>query len=138
MSDDERLREYAKRLLRQLMEDISEDHYCAGWMMNLELNLWRMVEGGPRGYGMGDVSEEQVEQLRQLSKDAGGRRGRCSLTRKTVRRAMGAGSPLSTRTTITRWSDSTIATTGTAPASSAASVASRRGSAGVRENLKGK
>ncbi len=58
--------------LAELMGDISEDCYCAGWMMGLEHALWAMVLGGPREYGMGEVTEEQVARLKQLSDACGG------------------------------------------------------------------
>lgn len=54
------------------MRDISESHYAAGWMGGLEFDLWAMVCGGPRDYGMGEVSEAQVASLRDLSERAGG------------------------------------------------------------------
>jgi len=55
-----------------LMTGISEEFYCAGWMMGLEHSLWGMVEGGPRGYGMGTVSERHVELLRLLAEESDG------------------------------------------------------------------
>jgi hypothetical protein len=67
-----RVRELAADRLYQLMSDVSEDHYCAGWMSGLEYDLWGMVRGGPRHYGMGDVEPETVAELRQLSDDCGG------------------------------------------------------------------
>lgn len=68
----EKTQEYAKELLLRLMEEISEDHYCAGWMHDLEFSLWRMTQGGPTAYGMYPVEPEIVERLRTLSADAGG------------------------------------------------------------------
>jgi hypothetical protein len=58
--------------LLTLMEDISEAHYCAGWMSDLEYSLWRIVQGGDPLYGMFPISEERVEALRWLSDQAGG------------------------------------------------------------------
>jgi hypothetical protein len=36
----------AALVLVRLMSDLSEEHYCAGWMGGLEFSLWRIVEGG--------------------------------------------------------------------------------------------
>ena len=58
--------------LRDRMSNISEDCYCAGWMSGLEYDLWKMVRGGDRSYGMCRVSDDDVEQLRVLSEMAGG------------------------------------------------------------------
>jgi len=52
-----------------LMTGISEEHWAAGWMQGLEHRLWEMVEGGERGYGMGEVTERQVQLLRLLSEE---------------------------------------------------------------------
>ncbi len=62
----------AATLLLRLMEDISEEYYCAGWMGGLEYDLWAMVNGGLREYGMGTVSETEVGELKRLSEAAGG------------------------------------------------------------------
>lgn len=62
----------AASILVRLMSDISEEYYCAGWMSGLEFSLWRMVQGGDRSYGMSEVSEDEVTQLKQLSEQCGG------------------------------------------------------------------
>lgn len=62
----------AKEKLRDLMSDISEDHYCAGWLIGLEFVLWRMVQGGSRHFGFGEVDPARVEKLRVLSRSVGG------------------------------------------------------------------
>jgi hypothetical protein len=62
----------AALLLQSLMSDISEDYYCAGWLIGLEQILWGMVAGGCRDFGMGVVTEDEVAQLKQLSEQAGG------------------------------------------------------------------
>ncbi len=59
-------------LLRDLMGFISEDLYCAGWLIGLEFTLWGMVQGDEREFGMGEVSVEQVEKLRQYADRCGG------------------------------------------------------------------
>ena len=62
----------AARLLLQVMRDVSEDYYCAGWIGGLEDELWRMVQGGDRRFGLGTVTEAEVADLRDLSTRAGG------------------------------------------------------------------
>jgi len=58
--------------LSELMREISEECYCAGWLIDLEYDLWEMLLGGRRDYGMGHVSEESIEIMRGLSKLLGG------------------------------------------------------------------
>jgi hypothetical protein len=40
------------------MSDISEEYYCAGWLIGLEEILWSMVVGNRREFGMGVVTED--------------------------------------------------------------------------------
>jgi hypothetical protein len=58
--------------LLALMTGISEEYYCAGWMMGLEFDLWRARETGPLDYGRGMVTTRQCDLLRLLSEEAGG------------------------------------------------------------------
>jgi len=51
--------------LVERMRDLSEEHYCVGWMMGLEEALWWEREPGP--YGMGEVTAENLAELRMLS-----------------------------------------------------------------------
>ncbi len=60
------------RALEDLMSDISEEYYCAGWLIGLEFTLWSMLEGGSREFGMGVVTEDEVKRLRELSEQCGG------------------------------------------------------------------
>lgn len=69
---EERAKKLAIESLGRLMSDISEEHYCAGWNGGLEFDLWAIVRGGNPNYGMGDVSPENIQELRQLSEDCGG------------------------------------------------------------------
>lgn len=62
----------AALLLQSLMSGISEEYYCAGWLIGLEEILWSMVVGSRREFGMGKVTEDEVAQLKQLSEQAGG------------------------------------------------------------------
>jgi len=55
--------------LKNLMSDISERCYSAGWMTNLEYVLWDAALNGQRKYGHDMVSPNDIEQLTILSKD---------------------------------------------------------------------
>jgi hypothetical protein len=63
----------AKRLLEMTLAEISEENYCAGWMMDLGYDIWAIIQGH-RGcsYGMGSITKEQCTNLLQLALDAGG------------------------------------------------------------------
>jgi len=53
------------RLLARLMSDLSEDHWCTGWLSHCEYALWGDLTGeevpGHKGWGL---SEEEIEELR--------------------------------------------------------------------------
>jgi hypothetical protein len=67
-----RIAELAKEQLETLMSDISEDAYCAGWMMDLEFDLWRAANSPkPYPYGMMMLDEER-HRLKRLAEEAGG------------------------------------------------------------------
>lgn len=60
--------------LYELMSDISEDCYCARWMMGNEFRLWDALTNpdDDRRYGQDSITDEQVRGLRVLSDLAGG------------------------------------------------------------------
>ena len=62
----------ARIALAALMSSLSEDLWCAGWLTGTERTLWNMVQGGTREWGMGEVSQRQVDLLRLLSDEAEG------------------------------------------------------------------
>ena len=66
--DGDRLR------LCELMSDISEEAYCAGWMRDNEYRLWAMLvePDDSRVYSRADVTEEAVMEMRRLSDAIGG------------------------------------------------------------------
>lgn len=64
--------EHSKRELLNKMCEISEAHWCAGWMSNLEFDLWKIWDKKDKSYGMGRVSDEDCALLKQLSEDCGG------------------------------------------------------------------
>src|ERR1700743_1279705 len=57
--------------LAALMSRISEEGYCAGWMMALEFNLWEIINGGNRRYGTYEVTQNDIDQLSSLSQKCG-------------------------------------------------------------------
>lgn len=58
--------------LYKCMSDISEDCYCAGWMMGLEFAIWAALQDGDHRYGMGKMDAEQLEICRELAKELNG------------------------------------------------------------------
>lgn len=58
-----------RELLRARMSDVSESRWCAGWLLDLEFILWDMVWSGG---GDGDVSQEDIDELRRLMWSASG------------------------------------------------------------------
>lgn len=62
----------AAKALRELMSEISEDTYAAGWLCDLEFYLWEVVEGNPSGSYFDDVDEDKVLALRRLRDLSGG------------------------------------------------------------------
>lgn len=62
----------AATALERLMSDISEDHYCATWLCGLDAALWHYVVNGPGQFGMGMITEADIEQLKALADGAGG------------------------------------------------------------------
>lgn len=58
--------------LRELMSEISEDHNCAGWLVDLEYDLWSMTMNGPTSWGFGYMTWREVHDLIILSRAAGG------------------------------------------------------------------
>ncbi len=54
------------RLQVKYMSDISENHYCAGWLVDLEYHLWDILSGKTREFGLGTVSDEVVADLKEL------------------------------------------------------------------------
>ena len=55
-----------EKLLMNYMRDISEHCYDAGWMEHVEYVLWDAVTTGPRKYGRGQITKEDIQQLIQL------------------------------------------------------------------------
>lgn len=60
-----------QRILADLMSDISERCYHAGWENNLEYVLWDAVINGERKFGQDIITSEDIERLKLLSERAG-------------------------------------------------------------------
>ena len=63
------LRDILRDWMQREMSDISEQHYCAGWMMGLEDDLWEAISSLPHDfkYGMGHVGVDRLEKLKAVS-----------------------------------------------------------------------
>lgn len=72
---ENKLQKYASELLLKNMREYSEDFWCAGWISNLEYDLWAFVCGDTETYGtylskyLDDIDREH---LQTLANDAGG------------------------------------------------------------------
>ena len=62
------------RALYQLMSDISEEHWCAGWMSDNEYALWQQVADpkADRHYGIQDGEDSNLSDLRSISAEIHG------------------------------------------------------------------
>lgn len=58
-----------QRILADFMSDLSEKCYSAGWLENLEYVLWDASITGERKFGQDIVSQQDIDQLNQLSND---------------------------------------------------------------------
>lgn len=58
--------------IQSLIRQISEDYYAAGWCVGIEYQIWEILEGASRLLGLGELTDDDVEQLRVLSERAGG------------------------------------------------------------------
>lgn len=59
--------------LRDFMSELSEDYYCAGWEMNLEYDLWGIINKDiPNSYGLGELKDDEITKLKDLNQKCGG------------------------------------------------------------------
>lgn len=56
-----------ERQLAEFMSELSERCYSAEWMQDLEYVLWDAVVSGPRDYGHGTITIEDINKLIQIS-----------------------------------------------------------------------
>ena len=58
--------------LRGYMSSLSEEAFAAGWMRDLEFILWAALLGGAHRVGRLDLSDGQIDRLRELSAGCNG------------------------------------------------------------------
>lgn len=61
-----------QKQLANFMSELSEEAFSAGWMKNLEYNLWRIMKREQSVYGRLKVTNEMIEKLNFLSKNVKG------------------------------------------------------------------
>ncbi|WP_294636574.1 hypothetical protein [uncultured Aquabacterium sp.] len=61
-----------ERKLYDLMSDISEDCWCAGWMCGNEYAIWDALKTGDRQYGMMEMDSDLLAEVARLSAKTGG------------------------------------------------------------------
>jgi hypothetical protein len=54
------------------MAALSEEAYSAGWMQDIEFELWQAVLEGPRRCGHFDLTNDHVAKLSTLAEQCGG------------------------------------------------------------------
>jgi hypothetical protein len=62
----------AQRTLAEYMSELSEEFFCAGWLVDLEYALWDAVRNGRGQYGWQYLDATQISRLRELSHQCGG------------------------------------------------------------------
>jgi hypothetical protein len=60
-----------QQVLSDLMSEISEEAYCAGWMEDLEYVLWYAMLHGPANYGRKFIDKQTISQLKWLAEETG-------------------------------------------------------------------
>ncbi|MBP8291727.1 MAG: hypothetical protein KAX65_03070 [Caldilineaceae bacterium] len=73
VEDRKQLQDFAKGALLRTMGDLSEHHWCAGWLTGTEYFLWSAVESNqPAAWGMDELRQGDIDNLRVLRELAGG------------------------------------------------------------------
>ena len=57
--------------LEEFMSWISEEGYSAGWMSDLEYDLWEIVVGGDKSYSRYTLTQDDIDKLNLLSQKCG-------------------------------------------------------------------
>ena len=66
-----RLQQYARELLVHTMRDLSQEYWCAGWLSNLEFELWAFVQDEDAHWRK-FLGRSDRKWLQQLANDAEG------------------------------------------------------------------
>ncbi len=61
-----------QRALADYMSELSEKAWHAGWIADLEYDIWGAVTGGSSSFGQMDLTSEHLQTLRNLSERCGG------------------------------------------------------------------
>lgn len=61
-----------QRALADFMSELSEEAFCAGWMLGLEYALWEAVFGLRASYGRLILGDQEIARLGELSRGCGG------------------------------------------------------------------
>lgn len=61
-----------QRELYETMSNISENCYCAGWIIGNEYEIWQDLQTGNRHYGLAEIDSDALEKCRRLSQELGG------------------------------------------------------------------
>ena len=54
--------------LDALMSSISERAFCSQWQVDLEFDLWHLLQSGERSLGQVELSDDEIQRLKGLSK----------------------------------------------------------------------
>lgn len=58
--------------LSKLMSEISEECWCAGWMLGTEYDLFKAVYlNKPRSWGQGEITQAYIDELQALAQEWG-------------------------------------------------------------------
>ena len=64
--------ELAKDTLLRMMEDFSQDYWCAGWLSGLEFTLWDAMTNGPEDSEWEQLEERDLKRMKSLHEQVGG------------------------------------------------------------------
>lgn len=62
-----------QRVLADLMSDLSEECWCAGWLHNTEVDVWAMLVGDRDSWGMGlaEAYAPELESIKLMAEQLG-------------------------------------------------------------------
>jgi len=61
-----------ERDLADTMSDISEDCWCAGWLIGLEYSLWDAIQTGDLEFGMATINSYDLKRCKELADKVNG------------------------------------------------------------------
>lgn len=60
------------QVLADTMSSISEETWCAGWLVDLEFDLWAAIQGDRKGSRRAILDDSDIAKLKWLSNACGG------------------------------------------------------------------